>query len=135
MKERQQASHLACKWSHLFHCAPMSAYKLLFRLLPSLFCFPLQDRGAGPGRRVQRGASGQSLVRGGLGEPEGKDSGPQFREVCAQGLLHEHRKGWENWLQTQQFPLWCTLCNPGYQGVDVGRAVRIDTRSISNKTV
>lgn len=59
----------------------------------SPFCFPLQDSGAGPGRKVQRGARRQSLVRGGLGEPEGQDGGPQLREVCAQGLPREPRKG------------------------------------------
>lgn len=114
----------------LWHSMPTP---FLFKLPPFLFCFPLQDSGADPGRKVQRGASRQSFVHGQLGEPERKDASPQLREVYAQGLLCELRKGWENWLQAQQFPFWCMLDNPGFQGADEGRTARIVTRIMFKK--
>lgn len=114
--------------------SPMALYAYSIPVLsPSLLCFPLQDSRADPGRNVQRGASRRSLVHGRLGEPKRKDTSPQLREVYAQGLLHEPRKGWENLLQALQFPFSCMLGNPGFQGVDEDRTARTVIRSILEK--
>lgn len=68
---KPHSTWIACGLN-LSHCTSMHAHELLFSLLLSLFCFPLQESGADPGRKVQRGASRQSLIPGGLGEPEGR---------------------------------------------------------------
>lgn len=101
----------------------------LFKLSPSLFCFPLQDSGADPASNVQRGTSRQSLVHGGLEEPERKDTSPQIREVYAQGLLHERRK-----LATSPtVPILVYAGQSWFQGVDEGRTARTVTRSMLKK--
>lgn len=122
---------LACKWCHLSDGTPRLLHSCSNSHSSSsaFFCKTAEQIQAGR----CRGASRQSLVQGRLGEPERKDASPHLSEVYAQGLLCEPRKGWENWLQAQQFPFWCTLDNPGFQGVDEGSTARIVTRSMLKK--
>ena len=85
--------------------------------------------------RCREVPAGRASYMGDWENQRGRTVAHSLGRSMHRGLLREPRKGWENWLQAQQFPLWCTLCNPGFEGVDVGRTARIANRSMLKKPV
>lgn len=108
---------LASKRSHLSLCAPMPADNCLCRLSTSLFCFPQQGSGAGPGRRCWEVPAGTALYAGDVENWRFGSVTCNLGKSAQSGFFMNLGKAGKIGCKPE-FPRWYTLCRPGLRGVD-----------------